>query len=84
MKQITTKFHKPRAALIIVLSLSAVTVSGSLAGVFNVIEYKLYDFRVNFFAGASRPSDDIVIILLDQASIDWALRDSGRDRKSVV
>jgi adenylate cyclase len=75
LKQIVTKFHKPLAVLIIVFSLSVLTILGSLARVFNMIEYKLYDFRVNLFAGASRPSDDIVIILLDQASIDWAQKD---------
>ena len=78
MKQIVTKFHKPMAVMAIVFSLSVLISLGSLAGVFNIIEYKLYDFRVNLFAGASRPSDDIIIILLDQVSIDWAQQDRGR------
>ncbi|MDR2619190.1 MAG: adenylate/guanylate cyclase domain-containing protein [Treponema sp.] len=77
MKQSITKFHKPLAALIIILSLSLVSVLGYLGGVFDFPEYKLYDARVKLFAQASRPSDDIILILLDQYSLDWAQRERG-------
>jgi adenylate cyclase len=78
MKQIVAKFHKPLAALIIIISISLPTVLGDIGGVFDIIEYKLYDLRVNFFAASSRPSDDIVVILLDQESINWAHENPDR------
>ena len=40
--------------------------------IFDYLEFKAYDFRVKLFAGNYKPSDDIVVILLDQDSIDWA------------
>ena len=46
-------------------------------GAFTFLEYKTYDLRVNTLAQFSRPSDDIVLILLDQHSIDWANRERG-------
>ena len=48
-----------------------------LAGAFTFLEYKTYDIRVTSLAQFSRPSDDIVVILLNQDSIDWANRERG-------
>ncbi len=48
-----------------------------LFGIFDYIEYKTYDFRVRLLANSYRPSDDIVVVLLDQASIDWAYKERG-------
>ncbi|MDR2551663.1 MAG: adenylate/guanylate cyclase domain-containing protein [Treponema sp.] len=45
--------------------------------VFDYLEYKSYDFRVRLFADSYKPSDDIIVILLDQDSIDWAGRERG-------
>jgi adenylate cyclase len=66
------RYKKGITALVIVLCVFAGMTLLSLAGVFDYLEYKAYDLRVNFFAGSSRPSDDIVVVLLDQGSIDWA------------
>jgi adenylate cyclase len=46
-------------------------------GIFDYIEGKTYDFRVSFFASSHPPSEDIVVILLDQNSIDWASEARG-------
>ena len=75
MKQSTVKLHKPLAALIITVSLSLAAALVYLGGIFDYLEYKLYDLRVNLFASHTRPSDDIVVILLDQDSINWANRE---------
>ncbi|MDR1748696.1 MAG: adenylate/guanylate cyclase domain-containing protein [Spirochaetaceae bacterium] len=48
-----------------------------IAGVFSYLEYKAYDARVLLFAGSTRPSEDIVLILLDQNSLDWAQQTRG-------
>ena len=48
-----------------------------LAGAFTFLEYKTYDLRVNTLAGLSRPSDDIIVVLLNQDSLDWANRERG-------
>jgi len=50
-----------------------------LLGVFHYLENKSYDMRVRFWAAStySIPSDEIVVILLDQDSIDWAQRERG-------
>ncbi|MDR0472754.1 MAG: adenylate/guanylate cyclase domain-containing protein [Treponema sp.] len=77
MKQIIAKFHKGFAAGIIIILISLLGVLGYLGGLFDSIEYKLYDIRVRLFASSSRPSDDIVVILLDQDSINWANRERG-------
>jgi adenylate cyclase len=44
---------------------------------FDYLEYKAYDFRVKLFANSYKPSDDIMVILLDQDSIDWANEERG-------
>ncbi|MDR0452379.1 MAG: CHASE2 domain-containing protein, partial [Treponema sp.] len=46
-------------------------------GVFEYLEFKTYDFRVRLLAGTTRPSDDILVIILNQDSIDWANRERG-------
>jgi class 3 adenylate cyclase/CHASE2 domain-containing sensor protein len=46
-----------------------------LSGALNFPEYKTYDFRVRLLAGSGKPSDEIIVILLDQDSLDWAQRE---------
>ena len=77
MKQFGSKYHKNIAALIIILVLSGAVIVCHLTGVLDYVEYKLYDLRVNFFAGSSRRSDDIILVLLDQDSIEWAQQERG-------
>ncbi len=48
-----------------------------LTGLFNGIENKFYDIRMNATADHFRPSDQIVLVLLDQDSMDWASREYG-------
>ncbi|MDR1869918.1 MAG: adenylate/guanylate cyclase domain-containing protein [Treponema sp.] len=48
-----------------------------LLGVFHFLEYKSYDLRVKLMAGYTRPSDDIVVILLRQDCLDWAKEKRG-------
>ena len=45
--------------------------------IFDPLEYRSYDFRVKLFADTYKPSDDIMVILLDQNSIDWANQEQG-------
>ena len=63
--------------VVLSLSLSGCLVLAYLGGLFTHIEYRLYDMRVRLFAPLSRPSDDIILILLDQESVDWAQRERG-------
>jgi adenylate cyclase len=46
-------------------------------GVFEFPELKTYDFRVRLLAGTRRPSDEILVVILNQDSIDWARRERG-------
>jgi class 3 adenylate cyclase/CHASE2 domain-containing sensor protein len=69
--------HKNLTALVIILSVFLIVSLCFVLGVFTPLEYKLYDFRVNLFAQSRRASDDIVVVLLDQESIDWAQRERG-------
>ena len=73
------KIGKKLSALIIVVLVFTVTACLHLLGFFHFLEYKSYDFRVRFWADSifSRPSDDIVVILADQDSLDWAQRERG-------
>jgi len=60
----------------IVLIFSAVGLM-HLCGIFDYLEYKSYDLRVRLFAHSALPSHDIIVILLNQDSIDWAQRERG-------
>jgi adenylate cyclase len=66
------KVHKNLAAPAIAVLVFSAAVLLHLSGVFRFLEYKTYDFRARVFANSTRPSDDIILILLDQDSIDWA------------
>ncbi|MDR0665144.1 MAG: adenylate/guanylate cyclase domain-containing protein [Helicobacteraceae bacterium] len=75
------KSIKSRAKLAAALSIAAVSfavcVLATATGVFDFLEYKTYDLRANLFASSFKPSDDIIVALLDQASIDWANKERG-------
>ncbi|MDR1904956.1 MAG: adenylate/guanylate cyclase domain-containing protein [Treponema sp.] len=75
MKQI--KIDKKLASVIIICSLVFVITVSFLGGLFDFLEYKMYDLRVNIFAESSIPSDDIIVVLLDQDSINWAQKERG-------
>ncbi|MDR2073151.1 MAG: adenylate/guanylate cyclase domain-containing protein, partial [Spirochaetaceae bacterium] len=64
------------AALIIGLTFTGVGLMHVFT-IFDYLEYKAYDFRVKLFADSYKPSDDIMVILLDQNSIDWANAERG-------
>jgi adenylate cyclase len=67
---------KISAIIIIVLVFLAVNIL-HLLNVFYFFEYKSYDLRVRLMAKYSRPSDDIIVVLLDQHSLDWAQKERG-------
>ncbi|MDR2095532.1 MAG: adenylate/guanylate cyclase domain-containing protein [Treponema sp.] len=71
------KIGKTLASVIIIVSLSVLVIGAFLSGIFDYLEYKMYDLRVNIFAESSIPSDDIIVVLLDQASINWAQKERG-------
>ncbi|HCC37932.1 MAG TPA: hypothetical protein DEQ14_10120, partial [Treponema sp.] len=68
---------KKLAALIITGLAFLVVFALHVTGFFTFLEYKTYDLRVTTLAGLSRPSDDIIVVLLNQDSIDWAYRERG-------
>jgi adenylate cyclase len=65
------------AAVIIAAAAALCVILLQFAGGFVYLENKTYDLRVNLMAGRSRPSDDIIVVLLDQKSIDWAEQERG-------
>ncbi|MHC6201974.1 CHASE2 domain-containing protein [Breznakiellaceae bacterium SP9] len=65
------------SAIIISASISALILASHYFGLLDALEYKMYDLRVNLFALDGYPSDDIVVVLLDQESIDWARAERG-------
>ncbi|MCL2600126.1 MAG: adenylate/guanylate cyclase domain-containing protein [Treponema sp.] len=69
--------NKKIAALVISAAVFAFTGLLHLAGAFGYLENRSYDLRVRFFAPFLRPSHDIVVVLIDQGSIDWAQRERG-------
>jgi class 3 adenylate cyclase len=68
------KIEKPFVALIITGLVFLIITGLHFVGVFNYLEKKSYDMRVRFWANStySIPSHEIVVVLLDQDSIDWA------------
>ncbi|HCC34294.1 MAG TPA: adenylate/guanylate cyclase domain-containing protein [Ruminococcaceae bacterium] len=77
MRKIQKKANKKIAALIIGALVFAVITLLHLCGAFHFLEYKSYDLRVRFFAESTRPANDIIVILVNQDSIDWAQRERG-------
>ncbi|MDR0402642.1 MAG: adenylate/guanylate cyclase domain-containing protein [Treponema sp.] len=70
-------YKKGITVLVIILCVCAGTGLLRVFGAFDYFEYKAYDLRVNLFAASSKPSDDIIVVLLDQGSIDWANAEHG-------
>jgi len=77
VKKIRRRTNKKIAALTIIVLVFAATSLLHLCGVFRYLEYKSYDLRVRLFASSQQPSDSIMVILLNQDSIDWAQRERG-------
>jgi len=73
------KIGKKIIALIIAGFVFMVIACLHVLGVFNFLEYKSYDMRVRFWADSaySRGSDEIILIYLDQDSLDWAQEERG-------
>ena len=73
------KIGKRITAVIITGLVFLVIACFHLLGVFNFLEFKSYDMRVRFWADSrqSGGSDDIILIYLDQDSIDWAQKERG-------
>ncbi|MDR2798271.1 MAG: adenylate/guanylate cyclase domain-containing protein [Treponema sp.] len=68
---------KKTAPPIIIVSMFLVLLLADVSGVFNFLELKTYDFRVRLFADSYRTSDEVIVVLLDQPSIDWAVQERG-------
>ncbi|MCL1930882.1 MAG: adenylate/guanylate cyclase domain-containing protein, partial [Treponema sp.] len=77
MNKKVRKANKKLAAPVFIALIFAAVSLLHLFGAFNHLEYKSYDFRARFFAHSARPSDDIIVILINQDSIDWAQRERG-------
>jgi adenylate cyclase len=78
MKGGVKKHRKRLAAAVITASVFLLLALAYLSGrVFDFLELKTYDLRVRLLAPSTRPSDDIVVVLIDQASIDWAYQERG-------
>jgi adenylate cyclase len=77
MKNPHKKANVVIAALVIVLVVFAGIGLPGFFGVFQFLENKTYDMRIRLLAGFDRPSDDIVIILINQESLDWARNERG-------
>jgi adenylate cyclase len=77
MKKTERKANKKLAAPVFIVFIFAAVSLLHLCGAFNYLEYKSYDLRVRLFAHSTRPVDDIIIILINQDSIDWAQRERG-------
>ncbi|GHV77183.1 adenylate/guanylate cyclase domain-containing protein [Spirochaetia bacterium] len=73
IKSIIEKITAP----IIIVLLFFVMFLANFSGIFDFLELKTYDLRVQRFADSYRTSDDIIVVLLDQPSIDWAAEERG-------
>ncbi|MDR0731458.1 MAG: adenylate/guanylate cyclase domain-containing protein [Treponema sp.] len=77
MKRTVSRYSKYVMAGIIAMLVFVVSALLMLSGALDFPEYKTYDFRVRLLANQSRPSDDIIVVLLRQDSLDWAQRERG-------
>jgi adenylate cyclase len=65
------------AFAIITMSVFVIGMVCTLLGGFDYLEYKTYDLRARVFAPSAKPSDDIIVVLLDQNSLDWGKSERG-------
>ena len=93
MKIILKKAGKKIAAPIIIILVFTAICLLHFGGAFNYLEYKSYDLRVRLFinldfgsanhlffklfANPRNPSDDIVVVLVRDDSLEWAQRERG-------
>jgi len=73
------KVGKKLTGLIISALVFLIITGMHLLGVFHFLEYKSYDMRVRFWANTSYNirSQDLVLILIEQDCLDWALEERG-------
>lgn len=72
MKFVTLLRKKFVRATFIAVAVSAVITLMYALGVFDFLEFKAYDSMMVYTAENTIPSEDIMVILLDQESLDWA------------
>jgi adenylate cyclase len=77
MKKPHKKINVKIAALVIALLVFAGISLFDFLGVLNFLENKTYDLRIRFLSRFDRPSDDIIVVLINQDSLDWAQRERG-------
>jgi len=77
MKKTRKRINKKITALCIIPLVFVAVSLLHLAGAFDYLEYKAYDLRVKLFAGYTRPSNDIIVIMVRNESIEWAQRERG-------
>lgn len=75
LKENTRKLLIRSIAITVVASVAVFVLD--IAGVFERPENMFYDSRMSKTANFVRPSDEIVVVLLDQESIDWANKEFG-------
>ncbi len=59
------------------LAATATAILLSLTGLFDRWENATWDLRVRTFARPGPATDRVVLVLIDQGSLDWALKESG-------
>jgi class 3 adenylate cyclase/CHASE2 domain-containing sensor protein len=75
IKKNIKKFKKHFAAVIIVVSVFAISVLVYRFGILDHLEFRSYDFRVVLLAKQTKASEDIMVIVVNQDSIDWAQKE---------
>lgn len=69
--------HKTCRTALIAVAVSLFIILLYALGVFNFLEYKAYDSMMRNTTEKTMPSDDIMLVLLDQDSLDWAQEELG-------
>lgn len=49
----------------------------NLTGIFDYLENKTYDYITRMTSGFTKPSEDIILVILDQGSIEWGTEKNG-------
>lgn len=71
------KFTKFFRLIIVSFVIFGIAFFLDIGGVFEFLEHKSYDARIKMTASFSRPSDSIVLVIIDQVSLDWAVETRG-------
>lgn len=71
------KVKKIRSVFLVSFCACFFVILVNLTGIFGYLENKTYDYIMRMTSGFTKPSEDIILVILDQGSIEWGTDKNG-------